>query len=214
MAQIFPKWSNQIPKLVLLALLIGGSAVVFVFWYWFSPWHLDIGYEPKQPVPFSHKLHAGQLGIDCRFCHAGVEISSVAGVPPTQTCMVCHAQIKKDSVNLSHVMESWNTDMPIVWRRVYHLPEYVYFDHSAHVHNGVGCISCHGRVDELVRVRQEMPLSMGWCLECHRNPAPHLRPLDKITDMAWRGDESWAKQAVERATKLHPPTVSCTGCHR
>lgn len=214
MAQIFPKWSNQIPKVALLGLLIVGSVAVFVFWYWFSPWNLDVGYEPQQPVAFSHKMHAGQLGIDCRFCHAGVENSPVASVPPTQTCMICHSNVKTDSLKIAPVMESWNTDMPIAWRRVYHLPDYVYFDHSAHINTGIGCISCHARVDEATRVRQEKPLSMGWCLECHRNPAPHIRPLDKITDMAWQADEEWTQHATERAAKLHPPTVSCTGCHR
>lgn len=214
MAQIFPKWSNNIPKAVPIILVVGACTTVFVFWYWFSPWNLEVGYEPKQPVPFSHKMHAGRLGIDCRFCHAGVEVSPVAGVPPTQTCMVCHARVKTDSIKLSNVIESWNTDTSIAWSRVYHVPEYVYFDHSAHIKNGVSCVSCHGRIDEMERVRLEKPLSMSWCLDCHRNPAPHLRPLDKVTDMSWVADEAWRVEAERRAEKLHPPTVSCTGCHR
>lgn len=214
MAQIFPKWSNKVPLVVLCTLLFGGCAVVFVIWYWLSPWNLNVGYEPRQPVPFSHKMHAGELGIDCRFCHAGVEISPVAGVPPTQTCMVCHSSIKNDSVKLEEVMESWNSDVPIAWRRVYSLPDYVYFDHSAHINNGVGCISCHGRVDQSTEIRQELPLSMDWCLDCHRDPSSHIRPLDKVTDMNWLPNEAWNKYAAVRAKELHPPTVSCTGCHR
>lgn len=214
MAQIFPKWSNKIPKLIPYVLVFGVGGIVFVFWYWFSPWNLEVGYEPKQPVPFSHKMHAGQLGIDCRFCHAGVEISAVAGVPPTETCMICHARVKTDSVDLEKVHESWKTGDSIAWSRLYHVPNYVYFDHSAHIKNGVSCVSCHGRVDQVDRVRLEKPLSMGWCLDCHRNPAPHLRPLDKVTDMNWEADELWQAEAVKRAAKLHPPTVSCTGCHR
>jgi hypothetical protein len=216
MAQIFPKWSNKVPKVA----IIGGAAtfcfVVFVFWYWFSAYSLDVGYEPVQPVQYSHKLHAGNLGMDCRYCHAGVEKSAVAGVPPTQTCMNCHSLIKKDSIKLEKVIASDKTDKPIEWLRIHKAPDYVYFDHSAHINNGVGCASCHGRVDQMVRVRQEKPLSMGWCLDCHRNPVEHLRPLDKVTDMNWKPTPESIKIATEkvRSQRVTPPIESCSGCHR
>jgi hypothetical protein len=214
MAQIFPKWTNKVPKIALFSLVALVTGIVFVFWYWFSPWNLEVGYQPVQPVPYSHKLHAGDLGIDCRYCHTGVEKGPVAGVPPTQTCMNCHANIKKDSVKLQRVQDSYKTGLPIPWVRVHKTPDYAYFDHSAHISVGVGCISCHGRIDRMAEVKLTQPLSMGWCLDCHRNPEPNLRPLDKITDMEWVGDNNWKELAKAKAKTLHPPVESCSGCHR
>lgn len=214
MAQIFPKWSNKVIKIMLLALLVATCFITFVFWYWLSPKNLEVGYQPVQPVQYSHKKHAGILGMDCRYCHTGVEKSAVAGVPPTQVCMNCHSMVLKDSLKLVEVRESFKSDNPIPWVRVNKIPDYAYFDHSAHVNVGVGCMSCHGRVDQMTEVRVEKPLSMGWCLECHRNPAPHLRPLDKITDMNFKADLAWEKIAKAKAATLHPPVVSCSGCHR
>jgi hypothetical protein len=214
MAQIFPKWTNKVPLIVLTAVTVILIVVIGVFWYWFSPKNLDVGYQPVQPVPYSHKIHVGNLGMDCRYCHVGVERTAVAGVPPTQTCMNCHATIKADSHKLERVRESWKTGDPIPWVRVHKIPDYAYFDHSAHISVGVGCVSCHGRVDQMTTVRQEKPLNMGWCLDCHRNPAPHLRPLDKITDMNFKPDLAWTKIAEKKAAKLHPPVESCSGCHR
>jgi hypothetical protein len=214
MAQIFPKWTNKVPRIALVSLVALVTGIVFVFWYWFSPWNLEVGYQPIQPVPYSHKLHAGDLGIDCRYCHTGVEKSAVAGVPPTQTCMNCHATVKKDSVKLQRVQDSYKTGLPIPWVRVHKVPDYAYFDHSAHISVGVGCISCHGRIDKMAEVKLTQPLSMGWCLDCHRNPAPNLRPLDKITDMEWVGDSNWKELAKAKSKTLHPPVESCSGCHR
>ncbi len=214
MAQIFPKWTNQIPKAAPAVLVLGLGFVVFVFWYWFSPWNLEVGYQPEQPVPYSHKLHVGKLGLDCRYCHTGVDKGPVAGVPPTQTCMNCHTNVKADSLSLSKVRESWNTGMPIEWLRIHKVGDYVYFDHSAHISVGIGCASCHGRIDQMVKVRQEKPLSMGWCLECHRDPASHIRPLDKVTDMNFKPSEEWLRVAKAKAKMLHPPIESCSGCHR
>lgn len=214
MAQIFPKWTNKVPKIALLSLVGAITGIVFIFWYWFSPYNLEVGYQPIQPVPYSHKKHVGELGMDCRYCHTGVEKSAVAGVPPTQTCMNCHSMIKKDSVKLEPVRDSFKTDLPIPWIRVHKVPDYAYFDHSAHIAASVGCVSCHGRIDQMTEVRLEKPLSMGWCLDCHRNPEPHLRPLDKITDMEWVADENWKAIAKAKAKTLHPPVESCSGCHR
>ncbi|MEI6805667.1 MAG: cytochrome c3 family protein [Myxococcaceae bacterium] len=214
MAQIFPKWTNKVPKIAILSLVSAITGIVFVFWYWFSPYNLEVGYQPIQPVPYSHKIHAGNLGMDCRYCHTGVEKSAVAGVPPTQTCMNCHSMIKTSSPKLEMVRDSYKSDLPIPWVRVHKVPDYAYFDHSAHIAASVGCVSCHGRIDQMTEVRIEKPLSMGWCLDCHRNPEPHLRPLDKITDMEWVADENWKTVAKAKAKTLHPPVESCSGCHR
>lgn len=218
MPQIFPKWSNTAAKVLPAVLLAAISFIVFVFWYWFSPLNLDVGYRPEQPVPFSHKLHASDLGIDCMLCHGMSEKTSFAGVPPTQTCMVCHEhQANKNSLKLSAVMKSWNggeNGMPIPWKRIHKVGDYGYFDHSAHISAGVGCVSCHGQVDQMEVVRQEKPLSMGWCLQCHRNPAEHLRPVDEVTNMNYHQSESYRIMAQERAKTLNPPVESCSGCHR
>ena len=215
MAQIFPEQFNRLP----LALGVGAPlglvlAVAFV-WYYFSPWYTDVGYQPTQPVPYSHKLHAGDMQIDCRYCHAMVERSPVATVPPTQVCMNCHTLAKKDSPLLQPIRDSASTSFPMRWVRVHELPDFVYFNHAAHVHAGVGCASCHGRIDQREKVHQEMPLSMGWCLECHRDPGPHLRPLDQVTNMRWIAPTSQAEFATKAIQERHiRPPVDCSGCHR
>lgn len=243
MAQIFPKWSNDVPRIAVLVLFLGGAVTTFGVWYWFSPLHTDVGYAPKQPIPYSHKLHAGDLGIDCRYCHTTVEKSPHAGVPPTETCLNCHAQVKKDSPKLEALRASWNGGAdggPIHWKRIHKVPDFAYFDHSAHVGVGtgelraaVGCETCHGRIDTMEVVQQEKPLSMSWCLECHNDPAPRLRPVEAITKMGWGPDLAWRDQALRVAASLFPPgsasrasyvredgqtvtraSAGCTGCHR
>lgn len=218
MPQIFPKWSNTLAKLAPLFLLIGICLAVFVVWYWFSPKHLDVGYEPKQPIAFSHKLHSSDLGIDCLYCHSQAEKSPHAGVPSTQTCMVCHEQqANKDYLSLAPLKQSWmgggSAGVPIQWKRVHKVGDYAYFDHSAHISAGVGCKSCHASVDQMQVVRQQEPLSMGWCLECHRNPAPHLRPQSEVTNMNF-DHNSYKEVAEARAKMLNAPVESCSGCHR
>ena len=213
MAQIFPKWTNKVPRIALIALLGAFVGIVFIFWYWFSPWNLEVGYKPIQPVPYSHKKHVGELGMDCRYCHTGVEKGPVAGVPPTQTCMNCHSLVKTNSVKLEAVRDSFKTDLPIPWIRIHKIPDYAYFDHSAHIAASIGCVSCHGRIAQMTEVPLEKPPSMGWCLACHRNPQPHLRPLDKITDMEWVPGEDWKPIAKAKAKNLHPPVENCSGCH-
>ena len=153
--------------------------------------------------------------MDCRYCHTGVERSAVAGIPPTQTCMNCHVMVKPDSDSLKVVKASWNTKKPIQWVRVHKSPDYVYFDHSAHINVGVGCKSCHGRIDRMNVVMQAEPLSMSWCLECHRNPEEHLRPLSEITNMEWLPDANHNEFAQQMMLDLYitPPT-DCQGCHR
>jgi NAD-dependent SIR2 family protein deacetylase len=214
MAQIFPKSSNDIVKVLGPLFLLFVTGLVVVVWYWFSPRHTDVGYKPKQPVHFSHKLHSGNLGIDCKYCHNSFDKSTFASVPPTQTCMNCHTTILNDSLKLSMVKSSIVHDLPIEWIKVHKSPDYVYFDHSAHITAGVSCKSCHGRVDQMDVLKQDQPLSMSWCLECHRNPTPHLVPLDKVTDLKWSPSSEWMMIAQAKSAALHPPVTDCSGCHR
>ncbi len=162
---------------------------------------------PTQPVPYSHALHVGQLGMDCRYCHTGVEVAAAATIPPTQTCMNCHSKVRANSEKLIPIRESYATGMPVPWIRVHDLPDYVYFDHSAHVRRGVGCVSCHGRIDTMEVVFQAEPLSMGWCLECHRNPgaAPAPGGVRHPTRLGGRGGPAGARLEVAR-NQQHQPT--------
>lgn len=214
MNQIFSKNVNKLPKIFLLAFIFFFVIVILIIWNLFSPWHTDVGYKPKQPIPYSHELHVSKLGIDCRYCHINVENSTIAGIPSTKICMNCHMNIKNDSINLVNLNYSWENDLPIEWIRIHKLPDYVYFDHSAHVLSGVGCVECHGRIDKMITVKLEKPLSMYWCFECHRDPYKNLRPLDKITDMNWKSDENWLMIAKNVYKNINPPVESCSGCHR
>ena len=176
------------------------------------------GVAREQPVQFSHKHHAGELGIDCRYCHTSVDVSSFAGIPPTKTCMNCHSQIWAQSSYLEPVRASWRDDRSIRWIRVNDLPDFVYFNHSVHVHKGVGCASCHGRVDEMPFTYQAESLLMKWCVDCHRNPAPNLRPRDKVVDMAWQppsDDPNLGAELMKRYRVRTPDELmSCSTCHR
>ena len=198
-------------------IVLGLKSVVVVggIWYYFSPEYTDVGYRPIQPVPYSHKLHAGDLGIDCVYCHTTVERSAKANVPPTETCMNCHTMIKPESRKLALVRESFATGQPIEWTRVHNLPGYAYFEHGTHIRAGVSCVSCHGNVAQMDIVMQVEPLSMGWCLECHRNPNEHIRPVEEVTNMVWEpmpAHEEFASRMIEE--KQIKPPVDCSGCHR
>ncbi len=212
---VFPKWTNRLRILLGAGAVLGGGYVVSLFAYGASPRTLNVGYAPVQPVPFSHALHAGELALDCRYCHTTVEQSARASVPPTETCMNCHARIRTQSEALAPVFASWSSNQSVPWKRVHDLPDYVYFNHSAHVTRGVACVSCHGRIDTMERVRQEQPLSMGWCLDCHRNPVPNLRPSELATAMEWQPDRPAAEigAQIARERRLQPST-DCSTCHR
>lgn len=219
LSPLFPRWTNHLPALVTALLVAGAPAVVFFVDYYFSPKFTDVGYAPLQPVPYSHQLHAGMLGMDCRYCHQNVERGPHATVPATQTCMNCHGTIRTSSPLLEPVRQSAATGEALPWVKVHMLPDYAYFDHSAHVRvgtkglAGIGCASCHGRIDQMEVVRQVEPLSMRWCLECHRSPEKHLRPISEITNMAYEHDEAVARELLAQDATIQPPT-HCSACHR
>jgi hypothetical protein len=246
---VFPRWSNYLLPVAVIGVVGGSIYAPVLFAFGASPKTMAVGYAPKQPVPYSHALHAGKLAMDCRYCHTTVEKTAFAAIPPTQTCMNCHTNIKKTIPNAAHrtltdeelsqlsseqkdiakktapteeelaklppeiaqvvptvipnpnlepIRHSWKTGEPMHWVKVHDLADYVYFNHSAHINHGVGCIECHGRIDRMEVVRQEKPLSMGWCLECHRDPGSHLRPREvAVTNMDWNR-EKMSKDQVSR----------------
>jgi hypothetical protein len=213
---LFPSYANQ---LLWLAIGAFGAAVVGVpalMIAWARTGYATGQRQPlEQPVKFDHRHHARDDGITCVYCHKGAFEGAFAGVPPTSRCMNCHAQVWTTSPELSAVRHSWFADEPIRWQRVNRLPDFVFFNHSAHVNHGVGCVTCHGRVDLMAQVYAAQPLTMRWCLECHRDPEPHLRPLDKITDMEWTPDRSQTSLGRELRAELGVRSlVHCTTCHR
>lgn len=219
---IFPRWVNFILPLAAAGMVGGALYVPTLFALGGSPGTTAVGYAPIQPVPYSHALHAGKLGMDCRYCHNTVEKTAFAALPATQTCMNCHTAIYPDDPVLKPIRDSWTTGKPMEWVKVHNLPQYVYFNHAAHLSHGVGCIECHGRIDRMDVVAQQKPLSMGWCIDCHRAPESHLRPRDvAVTDMNWKApaDSAAAEQlAKDLKTDYHIHDVafmtSCYTCHR
>jgi len=215
LSQIFPKWANRVPYFLAIGVVLAIVGGIWIVWYYFSPKFTDVGYQPEQPVAYSHKLHAGDLGMDCRYFHSSIEYSAVANVPPTQTCMNCHKIIKPDTEKMMPVRQSWETGEPIEWVRVHKTPDYAYFNHAAHLRAGVGCFSCHGNVREMEVVRQVQPLSMSWCISCHRNPDMQLRTDGDITNMKWTPPANQLELAAKfkKEKGINPPT-DCSGCHR
>jgi len=216
MPQVFHPSTNTFSRvsiLTLVVLLLAAAWIVGAVNR--SPYVTHAGVVRVQPVPFSHKHHVGALGIDCRYCHVSVEDSASAGIPPTKTCMNCHSQIFADSPMLEPVRESFRTDRSIEWTRVHDLPDFTYFDHSIHVRKGVGCVTCHGRVDDMPLTWRESTLHMDWCLDCHRNPGPHLRPVSRVFDMTWEPPPDHAAHAEDlvRDRGIEKRT-DCWTCHR
>jgi ferredoxin len=219
MAQIFHRSTNVIAKVSIL-----GSVFLIAAATWVlaalnrSPYVTQVGVAREQPVPFSHKHHVKQLGIDCRYCHVSVEESRFAGIPSTETCMTCHSQIHAASPMLEPVRESWRTDRPIPWTRVYDLPDFVYFDHSIHVKKGVACVTCHGPVDEMPLTWKSSTLHMEWCLSCHRQPELYIRPREDVfrTDGTPRGDQRELGRRLVREYGIDRPEklTDCSVCHR
>lgn len=211
MPQIFPKWANQLaPKLGLIAVLAGTVAMAGVTYY-LTPKYTRVGYQPKQPVAFSHKVHNEQLGIDCRYCHNNVDKSWFSNIPAASTCMNCHSLVLKDDPRLALVRESYSSGKPIPWVQVHKVPDYVYFNHSVHVNRGISCVHCHGEVNQMDEVQHAQPLSMSFCLDCHRAPDQKIRPVDLVTQLDWKGQVD-GKQLVHD-WKVQPGQ-SCSTCHR
>ena len=182
MAQLFPKWSNSAARAVpVAAVILSGGAIALGMVLVRGPYVTRQNIPREQPIAFSHLHHVGEIGIDCRYCHTSVEESAFANVPPTQICMNCHRYLWSDSPELAGVRDSWRTGEPIRWERVHDVPDYVYFNHSVHVAKGVGCVECHGKIDEMPLTWRVHSLQMKWCLDCHRDPIPHLRPAEFIT---------------------------------
>ncbi len=215
MAPLFPRWSNTVFRLVGAAVLATPLvAVAGLMLYVRSPLHTGQNDPIEQPVQFDHRHHVSDEGIDCRYCHQTVERSPSAGVPATEVCMGCHGQIWNKSPLLDPVRASYFQDEPIRWERVHRLPDFVYFNHAAHVNKGVGCVSCHGRVDRMALVEQVAPLTMGWCLDCHRNPSPHLRPQEHVFSMQPLPREAAGQGADLMLEHRVQTRTNCTTCHR
>ena len=201
---------------VLFVLLFGGGAVTGI-WYYFSPKYTRVGYQPVQPVPFPHSVHVDQIGLDCRYCHSQVEKSWYSNLPSSSTCLNCHNQILKEDPRLAIVRDSAQTGQSVPWVQVHKVPDYVYFNHSVHVNRGVSCVHCHGEINKMDEVYHAKPLSMTFCLDCHRDPGPNLRPLDKITDLAWKlSDPDVQKDQGQRLAHDWKVNASqnCSACHR
>lgn len=241
MTPLFPKWANSVPRLLGLMMLALAALVIGGTWYYATPKYWEVGYQPEQPVAFSHKIHAGQLGMDCRYCHTHVEESTHANIPTTSTCMGCHTVVDEqsgylqqavspdgsspsahwESPDLQRLREAHAKGESLPWRRIHKLPDYAHFNHAAHVNAGVSCYSCHKRIDQMPVVHQSESLSMGWCLECHRAPEENLvdrsevrvTDLGRVEELLARSDhaEKMGKRVAERLRKAPPQT--CFACH-
>jgi hypothetical protein len=215
MSQIFPQSANTIARLT----LIGAVCAIPLF---IALWALSlqsqassgVGIVVEQPIAFSHLIHAGTLGLDCRYCHTSVETSSFAGMPSTQQCMTCHSQVAQGLPDIQSLVASLNSGVPIHWQRVYNLPDYVYFDHAVHTSGGIACETCHGRVDQMSVVYKATPLTMDWCLNCHRNPAPYVHSFNAVFAMEQQSsvDDQKAQRIYTTIQTQH--LTDCDVCHR
>lgn len=219
MAQIFSRTADTRFRAVIVAIFaIAIGSLLVAGTYARSQYHTEVARTPHQPVPFSHEHHAGELGIDCRYCHTSVETSADAGFPPTHTCMTCHSQIWTNAKMLEPVRESLARDRSIVWARVARVPDYVYFRHDIHIAKGVACAECHGRIDRMPLTYRAKAFSMKFCLECHRDPGPRLRPENAVLDFGWTppADRTALERKLVRLYKIHSPQdlTECGVCHR
>ena len=219
MPALFPRWTNTVARGSLLALILIAAAAQIAPMLWVrSAFATGEHARVVQPVAFDHRVHSHALHIDCRYCHASVATAATAGLPPTIACVGCHNKALIASAALAPIRASLASNQPIVWQRVNALPDFVFFDHSIHVAKGVGCETCHGRVDQMAQVSQATPLSMGWCLGCHRDPGPHLRPRAEITTMGWPLDQGDSTVAARGKRLMEEYGVArlttCSTCHR
>lgn len=218
MKTVFPAWSDTAFRVALVGGVLAVTAlVVGPMIYVRTPFHQKREYPLDQPVQFDHRHHVRDDGVDCLYCHSGARKTPYAGIPATEVCMGCHAQVWPDSVQLEPVRRSYFSGEPLRWERVHDLPDYVYFNHSAHVNKGIGCVSCHGRVDRMALDYQVASLAMGWCLDCHRSPERNLRPLSQVTSMTWQPPPGHAGEVLARklAAQYRVRHLdNCTTCHR
>jgi hypothetical protein len=216
MPQIFPRQMNTLSRVSIFGAVGFLALAIFLLGLIVrSPYVTEAGVIREQPIPFSHQHHVGDVGLDCRYCHTSVEVSPFAGMPATKVCMNCHSQLWSQSPMLEPVRASFRTGKPLRWTRVHDLPDFAYFDHSIHVKKGIGCVSCHGRVDRMPLMWRENTLLMEWCLDCHRHPEQHVRPLDEVFSMDWRPppDRQQLADALIREYHVHRKT-DCYDCHR
>ena len=217
MPQYFPPNSNAFAKWLVWGGVVFMALLVTSLTVYARTTNNRVKVPVAQPVAFSHQLHNGQMGIDCRYCHTSVEVAATANVPPTETCMTCHSQIRTGTPQLAAVYESWETDQPIEWNRVHDLADFVYYNHSAHINKGIGCTECHGRMNQMVGVWKNQPLTMGWCLECHKNPEAYVRPREEVFNMDYEHPENQLELGAELVEAYHINTEKlpqCSTCHR
>lgn len=222
MAQLFPRGSNAFARIsIVVVLVVVGTGLTILLNTNRLHYTTDVQVARKQPVPFSHKHHVTGVGLDCRYCHTSVEESSFANIPPVETCMTCHSQIWTESPLLEPIRESYRTGNPIEWVRIHDLPDFVYFNHSIHVHKGIGCQTCHGQVDQMPLMWKVNTLNMEWCLECHREPEKYMRPREEVFNMAWTPMDEHGhavSQALLGAQLVQDydinPSTDCSTCHR
>ena len=218
MAQIFPRSTNTLARVSLFGAVFLVAGLGWAGWEVVrSPYMTSVGIPRVQPVPFSHKHHVGDVGIDCRYCHSSVEESAFAGIPPTKTCMNCHSVLFVDSQMLEPVRSSFRTGTPLTWIRVNRVADFVYFNHSIHVAKGVGCVTCHGRVDQMPLMWRQQSLYMEWCLECHRQPERFVRPREQVFNVAWQppADQLALGRKLVEEYKINTRNLTnCSVCHR
>ena len=214
MAQIFKPNANTIARLTIVGglLLIAGITALLTYLY-LSPWYTDVGIAKEQPIPFSHKHHVGELKIQCQYCHASVEKAATAGFPSTDTCMSCHSQVWTNSPLLEPARQSYLTGDPLVWNKLYDLPDFVYFNHSAHVAKGVGCSTCHGRIDQQHLASKAQELWMGWCLDCHRAPQKYVRPVEEVYNMEWTPGPDQLQVGSQLVAQYQIQVTNLTNCY-
>jgi hypothetical protein len=219
MSQIFHRSTNILSKVSIFGAIVFILLALFLMAEYQRSSYNTLAFVPReQPVQFSHKHHVGDDGIDCRYCHTTVETSAFAGIPPTKTCMNCHSQLFANSAYLEPIRESWRPGRPIKWTRVHDLPDFVYFNHSIHVNKGVGCSTCHGRVDQMPLTWQVESLQMEWCLACHREPARFIRPKSEVFNMEWQPPANQLEVGEHLTREYNLPSTdvltSCSTCHR
>lgn len=217
MSNIFPKSANKAPLFIIIVIAFTAAAIVAGVTYYMTPKYTRVGYAPIQPVAFSHALHADQLGMDCRYCHTFVDRSGHSNVPAADTCMTCHSLVQRDAPSLAPIRQSYESGEPVPWVRIHKLPDYAYFNHAVHVNRGISCVDCHGEVQKMEVVHHAKPLSMAFCLECHRQPEKYLRPPEEVYNLAWQPESREAQIEMGKQFvhdwRVNPPE-SCSGCHR